>query len=69
MGQSPILNQDGTVNSSTKPARVGSYISIYGTGFGALNSPSADTDLPTIQSGIGAMRATWMLWSGAGGLH
>jgi uncharacterized protein (TIGR03437 family) len=32
-----ILNQDGTVNSPSNPAKRGSIISIFGTGFGLLN--------------------------------
>jgi uncharacterized protein (TIGR03437 family) len=30
-----ILNQDGTLNSSTNPAARGSIVSLYGTGLGA----------------------------------
>ncbi|HWB99883.1 MAG TPA: SBBP repeat-containing protein, partial [Bryobacteraceae bacterium] len=33
-GQGAILNEDGTVNSTSNPARVGSVIQIFGTGFG-----------------------------------
>jgi len=35
-GQGAILNQDGTVNSISNPAALGSVISIFGTGMGAL---------------------------------
>ena len=35
--QGAILNQDGTVNSPSNPAKRGSIISIFGTGFGLLN--------------------------------
>ena len=31
------LNQDGTVNSSTNPAKAGSYVSIWATGTGAIS--------------------------------
>ncbi|HTW66287.1 MAG TPA: SBBP repeat-containing protein [Bryobacteraceae bacterium] len=30
------INQDGTVNSSTNPAKAGSYVSIWATGFGSV---------------------------------
>jgi uncharacterized protein (TIGR03437 family) len=33
-GEGAILNQDGSVNSSTNPAPRGSYISLFGTGAG-----------------------------------
>ncbi len=32
-----VANSDGTLNSSSNPARAGSYISIYGTGGGVTN--------------------------------
>jgi uncharacterized protein (TIGR03437 family) len=38
-GQGSILNQDGTVNSASNPAPVGSYVSVYATGEG-LTSPA-----------------------------
>jgi uncharacterized protein (TIGR03437 family) len=41
-GQGSIVNADGTVNSAAKPAAPGSYISVYGTGFGALNAAGGD---------------------------
>jgi uncharacterized protein (TIGR03437 family) len=41
-GQGSILNLDGTVNSAANPIAAGSYISVFGTGFGSLNSPGAD---------------------------
>ncbi|MBM3796238.1 MAG: hypothetical protein FJW31_19750 [Acidobacteria bacterium] len=36
-----ILNQEGTVNSITNPARRGGVIVVYGTGFGALRAQGA----------------------------
>ena len=36
-GQGAILNQDGSVNSSSNPAAKGTYISIFGTGEGITN--------------------------------
>jgi trimeric autotransporter adhesin len=41
-GQGSIVNLDGTVNSAANPVTRGSYISVYGTGFGALNPTGAD---------------------------
>jgi len=41
-GQGSILNQDFSVNGATSPAPRGSYISLYGTGFGILGSPGPD---------------------------
>jgi uncharacterized protein (TIGR03437 family) len=37
-----ILNQDGTLNSSSNPALPGSVISLFGTGMGPYNRPLAD---------------------------
>jgi uncharacterized protein (TIGR03437 family) len=41
-GQASIVNSDGTVNSASNPVARGGYISVYGTGFGALNPAGAD---------------------------
>jgi uncharacterized protein (TIGR03437 family) len=38
-GQVAVVNQDYSVNT---PSPAGSYISVYGTGFGAYNPPSSD---------------------------
>ncbi len=40
------INQDGTVNDATHPAKPGEYISIYATGQGLVSSPPADGDIP-----------------------
>jgi uncharacterized protein (TIGR03437 family) len=48
-GQGAILNQDGSVNSGTNPARTGSVVVIYSTGAGLTSPPSVDgllTSLP-----------------------
>ena len=39
--RAPAINQDGTLNLSTNPAPVGSYISIYLTGQGMVDQPVA----------------------------
>ena len=41
--QPAILNQDGTLNSVTNPAKAGSVISIFGTGGDFVMSPGSDT--------------------------
>jgi uncharacterized protein (TIGR03437 family) len=41
-GQGSILNQDGTVNSASNPAAVGSYVSVYATGEGQTNPAGID---------------------------
>ncbi len=44
-GQGAILNQDSSVNSPSNPAALGSIVSLYMTGTGALNPPIADSSL------------------------
>jgi uncharacterized protein (TIGR03437 family) len=53
-----VINQDGTVNTATNPAKRGSYIAIYATGQGAVSSPPADGDIPRngLVSGTGSLR-------------
>jgi uncharacterized protein (TIGR03437 family) len=53
-----VINQDGTVNDATHPAKVGSYISIYATGQGAVSSPPADGDIPRngLVGALGSLR-------------
>lgn len=41
-GQVAALNQDGTVNSPSNPARIGSVVTVWATGLGALRDPLAD---------------------------
>jgi uncharacterized protein (TIGR03437 family) len=41
-----VINQDGTVNDATHPAKPGEYIAIYATGQGVVSSPPADGDIP-----------------------
>jgi uncharacterized protein (TIGR03437 family) len=41
-GQGAILNQNYSVNSVQLPATMGSYVSVYVTGFGDLGAPGAD---------------------------
>ena len=44
-GAGAILNQDGTINSSSNPAAVGSYVSVYCTGEGQTNPAGVDGTL------------------------
>ncbi len=39
--QAVAVNQDGTVNGPSNPAAPGSYVSVWGTGFGSLDPPCA----------------------------
>ena len=41
-GQPAVLNEDGSLNSSTNPAKRGSTISIFATGGGVTNPATAD---------------------------
>ena len=41
-GPAAALNEDGSVNSSSNPAKVGSIIAVYMTGAGAMTPPIAD---------------------------
>lgn len=41
-GQIAALNQDGTVNNGTNPAKAGSYITLFGTGQGVVKGMPAD---------------------------
>jgi uncharacterized protein (TIGR03437 family) len=45
-GQGAILNADGTPNSTAQPARRGSVIQIFATGFGATRPPGLDGFVP-----------------------
>ncbi len=40
-----VLNSDGTVNDPANPAQRGSFISVFGTGQGAINPPLATGEL------------------------
>lgn len=51
-GAAAVLNaRDGTINSSTNPAHRGDYVSIFATGAGVTNPPSADGLLGTAPLG------------------
>jgi uncharacterized protein (TIGR03437 family) len=42
--QAAAINQDGTINGPANPAPAGSIVSVWGTGFGPLNTPCSDGD-------------------------
>lgn len=44
---SGVLNPDGSLNSSSRPASKGAVVSIYAAGFGDLLPPPADGEVPT----------------------
>jgi uncharacterized protein (TIGR03437 family) len=47
-GQASVVNEDGTVNSPTNPAALGSLISLYATGLGQTTPPAVDGATATI---------------------
>ena len=44
-GQGAILNQDGTVNTPSNPAKLGTIVSIYATGTGGFETPIPDGEI------------------------
>jgi len=44
-GQGAILNQDGTVNTPSNPAKLGTIVSIYATGTGSFVTPIPDGEI------------------------
>jgi uncharacterized protein (TIGR03437 family) len=76
-GQSAALNQDGTVNGRTNPARRGSVVVLFGSGFGEWKQSLADgaivgSSLPTpalpVSVTIGGAAAKVLYAGGAPGL-
>jgi len=58
-GEGAILNQDGSVNSTSNPAAPGSIIQIFGTGAGVTIPPSVDGALnPDTSTGALALTTT-----------
>jgi uncharacterized protein (TIGR03437 family) len=49
-GQGAIVNQDGTVNSASNGAAIGSVVSIYATGQGEINPPGVNGAIATSAS-------------------
>lgn len=59
-GQGAVLNQDLSVNGPSNPASLGSYLAIYGTGFGAYATQEDGLDWLTanVQAFVGGKPAT-----------
>ncbi len=53
-GQADVVNSDGTINGSANPATRGSWLAVYGTGFGTFNAAGTN-GLRTV---AGAVTAT-----------
>ena len=74
-GQGAIVNQDGTVNSPSNPAGLGSIVSIYATGTGYLETPATDGSITPIPPPFNILETTPIVtfngvagvtvWSGA----
>jgi len=65
-GQAAVVNSDGTINSSTNPATRGSWLSVYGTGFGVFNEAGTNglrTVAGNVTATIGGVDAT-VLYAG-----
>ncbi len=66
-GQADVVNGDGTLNGSTNPATRGSWLSVYGTGFGTFNAAGANglrTLAGTVTATIGGTEAQ-VLYAGS----
>ena len=48
-GQLAALNQDGSINSDSNPAKAGSIVSVFMTGVGAMTPPIGDGQLGPLQ--------------------
>ena len=59
-GQAAALNEDGTINSVSNPARLGSVLVLFGTGAGQTVPPSADGEVAggSLPKPIAPVRAT-----------
>ncbi len=72
-GQGAITNQDNSLNSPSNPANRGSFLVIYGTGFGAVTSSGglsrANTPVSTVIGGIEIPAAFAGLTPGTVGLY
>jgi uncharacterized protein (TIGR03437 family) len=60
--QGAVVNQNGTVNGSTTPAKPGEYISIWGTGQGLvkISDQPADGDIP--RNGLVGAQGNLRVW-------
>jgi uncharacterized protein (TIGR03437 family) len=76
-GSGAVLNLDGTVNSASNPASLGSYVFVYGTGEGQTNPAGVDRTLDgfpapvpsqTVTATIGGIDANVEYAGGVAGL-
>jgi uncharacterized protein (TIGR03437 family) len=63
--QAAVVNQNGTVNDATHPAKLGEYISIYATGQGPVptSDQPADGDIP--RNGLVGAKGSLRVWIGS----
>jgi uncharacterized protein (TIGR03437 family) len=56
----PVINQDGTINSTSNPAKSGSIVSFYATGWQDSFAPLADGQIATVAQDacLGSCQAT-----------
>ncbi len=56
------LNQDGSVNSAANPAKVGSTVSIFATGLGAIDPPQPDGAIvaPPVPANVLPVYLSWV---------
>ena len=65
-GQAAVVNSDGTINGGTNPATRGSWLSVYGTGFGVFNAAGTNglrTVAGAVTATLGGVDAT-VLYAG-----
>jgi hypothetical protein len=48
LGLGPVFNQDWTINSQTNPAKLGSWVAFYATGWQSNFAPLADGQVATV---------------------
>jgi uncharacterized protein (TIGR03437 family) len=66
-----IVNSDGSINSPSNPARPGDYVSVYGTGGGAMSPPGLTGNLwplaplSLLTQPVSAAEAAGVLYSGS----
>jgi uncharacterized protein (TIGR03437 family) len=68
-GQAAITNQDNSLNTPANPAKRGSYLIVYATGFGALNAQGAATAAVTAVIGGVSVPAAYGGKSSSPGLN
>lgn len=59
-GQAAAMNEDGTLNSPSNPARLGSVITLWGTGAGQTDPPSLDGEIAAGARNSQAQLGAWL---------